>query len=181
MSKTQILVLDEATSAVDVETDKLLQQAIKKNFGDLTVLTIAHRLNTVMESDKILVMDAGKVVEFAPPVALLGLENGHFTKLLKETGHDSFEKLKKTAVDKATFEQKGLVATDPLIDPDNIIMDSETGENVVKKDKRCEASIDNIQSIGRNNPGFVPDPVKVYVVNELATTNPNEKIEISKM
>ncbi len=94
-------MLDEATAAVDLQTDMLIQQAIKENFANLTVMTIAHRLNTVMESDKIMVMDAGKVVEFDKPLKLLEKLDGHFTSLLRETGQESFDKLKKVAEDKA--------------------------------------------------------------------------------
>jgi ABC-type multidrug transport system ATPase subunit len=94
-------VLDEATAAVDLQTDKLIQETIKRNFKEFTVLTIAHRLNTIMESDKILVMDAGRVVEFDTPLTLLANEEGSFTRLLKETGKDSFYKLKRIALEKA--------------------------------------------------------------------------------
>jgi len=92
-SKTQIQVLDEATAAVDLQTDMLIQKAIKENFKDLTVLTIAHRLNTIIEADKILFMDAEKVMEFAPPLVLLQRPDGYFNGLLKETGLDSYNKL----------------------------------------------------------------------------------------
>ena len=100
LSKTKILVLDEATAAVDLQTDKLIQETIKRNFANFTVLTIAHRLNTIMDSDKILVMDAGKVVEFDTPLTLLKKTDGHFYNLLKETGASSFNKLKRIAEEK---------------------------------------------------------------------------------
>lgn len=106
LSKTQILVLDEATAAVDLETDKLIQDTIRANFANFTVLTIAHRLNTIMESDRILVMDAGNVVEFDTPLSLLKDPNGHFTKLLKETGPESFRKLERVAKEKSQRDEK---------------------------------------------------------------------------
>merc|ERR1712226_1262175 len=64
LKKTKILVLDEATAAVDLETDDLIQATIREEFKDSTVLTIAHRLNTIMDYDRIMVLDAGEVVEF---------------------------------------------------------------------------------------------------------------------
>ena len=59
-----MLCIDEATASVDMETDDLLQQAIKEEFRDNTVLTIAHRVNTLKDSDRILVMNDGKVEQF---------------------------------------------------------------------------------------------------------------------
>jgi len=56
-----------ATANVDVETDKFLQETIRTEFADRTILTIAHRINTIMDSDRILVLSAGKVVEFDTP------------------------------------------------------------------------------------------------------------------
>ncbi|XP_053975915.1 ATP-binding cassette sub-family C member 4-like [Hylaeus volcanicus] len=92
----KILVLDEATANVDPTTDTLIQKTIRQNFKNCTVLTIAHRLNTIMDSDKVLVMDHGQVVEFDHPYILLQRE-GHFTSMVKETGKLMFEQLKEIA------------------------------------------------------------------------------------
>ena len=63
--------------------DAFIQQSIKDNFKDCTVLTIAHRLDTIIDSDRIMVLDSGKVVEFDTPQNLLKIENGVFAKLWK--------------------------------------------------------------------------------------------------
>ncbi|KAF9906098.1 hypothetical protein EC991_000965 [Linnemannia zychae] len=86
LRKAKILVLDEATSAVDIETDELIQKTIRTEFKDRTILTIAHRIKTVMDSDKILVLDHGRVVEFDEPKVLLQDENSLFYKLAKQAG-----------------------------------------------------------------------------------------------
>uniref|UniRef100_A0A915DNB5 Multidrug resistance-associated protein 1 n=1 Tax=Ditylenchus dipsaci TaxID=166011 RepID=A0A915DNB5_9BILA len=83
---TKVLVLDEATAAIDPETDRLIQLSIRENFNSCTILTIAHRLNTVLDYDKILVMDAGKVVEYDTPNNLLSNPDSLFTSLAKHAG-----------------------------------------------------------------------------------------------
>ncbi|XP_049530637.1 ATP-binding cassette subfamily C member 4 [Anopheles darlingi] len=82
----KILVLDEATANVDPETDKLIQTTIRTKFAHCTVLTIAHRLHTVMDSDRVLVMDAGRVVEFGHPHELLHGPIGYLRRLVDQTG-----------------------------------------------------------------------------------------------
>jgi ATP-binding cassette subfamily C (CFTR/MRP) protein 4 len=82
LRNAKIIVLDEATANIDLKTDELIQLTIKKRFEGSTVLTIAHRLNTVMDSDKILVMDAGRAVEFGEPQELLQIPDGIFYSLV---------------------------------------------------------------------------------------------------
>ncbi|KAG9435895.1 multidrug resistance-associated protein lethal [Apis mellifera carnica] len=91
-----ILVLDEATANVDPQTDELIQKTIRVKFAKCTVLTIAHRLNTVMDSDRILVMDAGNAVEFDAPHVLIQ-KNGHLNSMINETGPAMAEVLKEIA------------------------------------------------------------------------------------
>ncbi|XP_021196505.3 ATP-binding cassette sub-family C member 4 isoform X1 [Helicoverpa armigera] len=81
----RILVLDEATANVDPKTDEFIQRTIRTRFADCTVLTVAHRLNTIMDSDRVMVMDSGRLVEFDHPYLLLSNPEGHFTKMVKET------------------------------------------------------------------------------------------------
>lgn len=75
----------------------MIQATIRKNFKDCTVVTIAHRLNTVMDSDKILVMNAGRMVEFGPPHELLQDENGYLSVMVRQTGKEMEQKLKRIA------------------------------------------------------------------------------------
>lgn len=88
LTPSNILVLDEATAAVDVETDALLQTTLRSPlFAKRTIITIAHRINTILDSDRIVVLDAGVVKEFDTPKKLLE-ERGLFWKLVKEAGLD---------------------------------------------------------------------------------------------
>ncbi|KAI0091755.1 metal resistance protein YCF1 [Irpex rosettiformis] len=87
LRKSKILVLDEATSAVDLETDKAIQEIIRgPQFKDVTMFTIAHRLNTIMESDRVLVLEAGKILEFDTPPNLMAKKDSSFYSLAKEAG-----------------------------------------------------------------------------------------------
>ncbi|XP_048522370.1 multidrug resistance-associated protein 1 isoform X1 [Dendroctonus ponderosae] len=86
LRKTKVLILDEATAAVDLETDDLIQRTIRTEFKDCTVLTIAHRLNTIMDSDRVIVLDKGKVVEFDSPANLLKRPESIFYGMCKDAG-----------------------------------------------------------------------------------------------
>ena len=77
-----IVILDEATAAVDADTDALLQTVLRTEFGTATTLTIAHRLNTIIDSDYILVMDDGRAAEFDTPKNLLS-RGGMFRDLVQ--------------------------------------------------------------------------------------------------
>ncbi|XP_058507568.1 canalicular multispecific organic anion transporter 1 [Solea solea] len=85
LRKTRILILDEATAAVDLETDNLIQNTIRKQFSHCTVLTIAHRLHSIMDSSRVMVLDAGKIVEFDAPGYLLE-KRGIFYAMAKDAG-----------------------------------------------------------------------------------------------
>jgi ABC-type multidrug transport system fused ATPase/permease subunit len=89
LRKCRIVLLDEATSSVDFATDQLMQRTIKDCFEGATILTIAHRLNTVIDCDRILVMDAGVVAESGSPHELLGRAGGVFAGLVRELGPSS--------------------------------------------------------------------------------------------
>ncbi|TVY82844.1 ATP-dependent bile acid permease [Lachnellula suecica] len=86
VSRPKIMVLDEATSAVDMATDSLIQRSIREEFGDSTLIVIAHRLSTIVDFDKILVLGDGRVEEFGTPNELWGIEGGVFKGMVKESG-----------------------------------------------------------------------------------------------
>ncbi|KAI1312629.1 hypothetical protein EDD11_002901 [Mortierella claussenii] len=91
LRKAKILVLDEATAAVDVETDELIQKTIREEFKDRTVLTIAHRIKTIMDSDRILVLEKGQVEEYDTPEVLLK-KKGLFYSLAEQAGELSLHR-----------------------------------------------------------------------------------------
>ncbi|KAG2456469.1 MRP1 protein, partial [Polypterus senegalus] len=95
LRKTKVLILDEATASIDLETDNLVQMTIRKTFSDCTILTIAHRLHTIMDSDRVLVLDSGRVVEFDSPENLLE-KGGVFYHMVSEAGITGSGKTKTT-------------------------------------------------------------------------------------
>ncbi|XP_064179062.1 ATP-binding cassette sub-family C member 3 isoform X7 [Anguilla rostrata] len=85
LRKTRILILDEATAAIDLETDDLIQSTIRTQFEDCTVFTIAHRLNTILDYTRVLVLDKGQIAEFDTPTNLIG-KKGIFYGMAKDAG-----------------------------------------------------------------------------------------------
>ncbi|GAB9475752.1 Atp-binding protein [Globisporangium polare] len=81
---SKILCLDEATASMDHTTDALIQASIRDEFAAATVLTIAHRVETILDYDKILVLKAGRVSEFGSPSELRSRKNGEFASMLKK-------------------------------------------------------------------------------------------------
>lgn len=86
LRKTKVLILDEATAAIDIETDELIQKTIRVQFNDCTILTIAHRLNTIMDSDRIIVLDNGTIAEFDQPKNLMADRKSIFYGMAKDAG-----------------------------------------------------------------------------------------------
>ncbi|EDO15765.1 hypothetical protein Kpol_1049p23 [Vanderwaltozyma polyspora DSM 70294] len=87
LRSTKILLIDEATASIDYEADAKLQETIQTEFQDVTIVAIAHRLQTIIDYDKILVLDAGQVIEYDHPYTLLKNESGHFYDICKESGN----------------------------------------------------------------------------------------------
>ncbi|XP_023236895.1 multidrug resistance-associated protein 4-like [Centruroides sculpturatus] len=98
--KNKILVMDEATSNIDKKTDSCIQKIIREKFKSCTVLTIAHRLHTIIDSDRVLVLDKGKIQEFDMPYKLLKNVNGTFYNLVKNSGVTAMNELFKIAENK---------------------------------------------------------------------------------
>lgn len=88
VSRPKILVLDEATSAVDMHTEALIRKSMEEEFRDCTTVVIAHRLATVVGYDRIMVLGEGKVVEFGAPWELLQKEEGVFRGMVRESGEE---------------------------------------------------------------------------------------------
>jgi len=98
LRRSKILILDEATSSVDAETDALIQSTIRINFAHATVLSIAHRLDTIVDADRILLMSDGRPIEFDAPAKLLTSES-HFKQLVMEGGQANFARLQALALE----------------------------------------------------------------------------------
>ncbi|PRW33949.1 ABC transporter isoform A [Chlorella sorokiniana] len=119
---SRILVLDEATSNVDTATDALIQSTIASAFADCTVLTIAHRLHTIMDSDRILVLHEGRVREYDAPAALLAQPGSAFRGMVEETARHTHSSggggVQRTKSAKAVLQAvRGRVASDSAAAP----------------------------------------------------------------
>lgn len=110
LKHNKILIIDEATANVDPRTDQVIQKTIRKRFQDCTVFTIAHRLYTVMDSDRLLVLDEGRLVEFDSPYLLLQSCDSFLHRLVKQMGNEAANELLQIA--KSAYQQKNRHETD---------------------------------------------------------------------
>ena len=97
LCRPKVLVLDEATASVDLETDRRIQATVRQEFRGATCLIIAHRIATVIDSDAVLVLDSGKLVEFDSPAALLRKSEGAFRSMVEEYGPEMGAALRRQA------------------------------------------------------------------------------------
>ena len=98
LKNSRVLVMDEATASCDPETDNLIQRTVRSHFRDVTILTIAHRLPTIIDYDKVLVMADGRVAEYGAPGELLSQRDGLFSHMVDSTGEESAAFLRAAAV-----------------------------------------------------------------------------------
>ena len=85
LRKTKIILMDEATASIDLETDLKIQKTIRTQFGDCTVITVAHRIHTIIDSDRVVVMEMGEVKEFDTPAELLKNPKSMFSQLVEKS------------------------------------------------------------------------------------------------
>ena len=83
--KSKIIIMDEATASIDYKAEQLIQKAILNNLKDSTVLTIAHRIKTILDYDRIIVFEQGKLIEEGTPKDLIEKKAGHFFKLYSQS------------------------------------------------------------------------------------------------
>ncbi|XP_049671757.1 ATP-binding cassette sub-family C member 4 isoform X2 [Accipiter gentilis] len=132
LKKNRILIIDEATANVDPRTDEFIQKTIREKFAHCTVLTIAHRLNTIIDSDRIMVLDEGRLKEYGEPYILLQEQDGLFYKMVQQVGKTEAASLIETAK-RVYFSknypevvQNGQLATDSSLDPSSGLCITET-------------------------------------------------------
>lgn len=106
LRKNKILVLDEPTANVDGRTDELLQNTISESFNDSTIIAVAHRLDTIINYDKILVLGNGRVLEFGAPHELIE-NDGHFASMVADTGEGMATQLRQKAMQRKIDQSHG--------------------------------------------------------------------------
>ncbi|RXW18905.1 hypothetical protein EST38_g6949 [Candolleomyces aberdarensis] len=97
LKRSKVLVMDEATASVDYATDELISKTIRQEFAESTILTIAHRLRTVIDYDRVMLLDQGRIIEFDKPSTLLSDSSSQFYALCKATGKEEFANLQTMA------------------------------------------------------------------------------------
>ena len=97
LRNNRILIVDEATANIDLITDKLIQQKIRERFTTCTVLTIAHRIDTIIDSDMILTMEAGTAVEYDPPLTLVQNPTSYFHGMVQALGPSEAARMEQEA------------------------------------------------------------------------------------
>ena len=108
LRKSKILILDESGANIDNQTDALLQQAVSRTFKDATIISVAHRLGSIIDHDLVLVLGDGKVLEYGPPAELLFGDDGdddddneyrgHFASMVNSTGNQMAKSLRASAM-----------------------------------------------------------------------------------
>jgi ATP-binding cassette subfamily C (CFTR/MRP) protein 4 len=111
LSKSRLLVLDEATASVDRRTDQMLHDSLHHSFGDATIIAVAHRLDTVIDHDYILVLGRGKVLEFGRPCDLLQRDDGPFSRMVNDTGPKTSIDLRRRALANRSNKNNGTAAS----------------------------------------------------------------------
>jgi ABC-type multidrug transport system fused ATPase/permease subunit len=106
LKKSAIVVMDEASASLDLETDQKIRSVVETEFKQSTVLTIAHRLHTIVGSDRIMVLDQGKLVEFDSPTVLANKPNGFFAQLLRDAMTNEEQDGQKQKGDEAIDQQR---------------------------------------------------------------------------
>jgi ABC-type multidrug transport system ATPase subunit len=132
LNPSSILLLDEATAALDSDTNAKVSLVLKEHFSDRTIFTIAHRLDTIIESDRILTVSAGVVAEFDTPIRLMDNTTSVFHELCMNTGESQFHALKEkarqhsseVAISKSTIGKKIKQATSTGSDDATALDDS---------------------------------------------------------
>jgi len=106
LTPSKILLLDEATASLDSDTDAMVQKVLRTNFNERTIMTIAHRLDTIIDSDRILAMDKGIVAEFDSPKTLLANSKSIFSELCRNAGPDEYQRLYNAAMSAKGYQQR---------------------------------------------------------------------------
>ncbi|XP_035703251.1 multidrug resistance-associated protein 4 isoform X2 [Folsomia candida] len=117
LRKNRVLLMDEATASVDARTDALIQKTIRSKFSDCTIITIAHRLHSVIDCDKILVLDHGNLEEFGHPYSLLQNTEGKLTSMVAQTGKRSEAMLRRLAQE--VYSGRRISYSEPIPEPDD--------------------------------------------------------------